>query len=198
MADDLSKIFTFIGDIFEMFINIARAFGEILEGAGITVEKGAVGVWHAGLDISEFAQYFSVFAFTNLVCFMKGMSNMTSCIFYYLWDAFLQLCYLPVRITLFLLSYILPSVYQWEKKFWDIMESIDQYWVKYFKFHLIHYPKAVRDKCYNCKRLKTSVFASKMVGYADDAETIFYDIISGPEKMFMGFVDTLKAVINVF
>ena len=198
MADDLSKIFSFIGNIFEMFVNIGKAFGEIFEGTELTVEKTAVGLWHGGLDLAEFTQYIAVFLFTNLICFMKGMTNMTSCIFYYLWDVFLQLCYLPVRITLFLLSYILPSVYDWEKQFWDFMERIDQFWVKYFRFHLIHYPKVVRDKCYNCKRLKTTVFAKKMVGYADDAETIIYDIIVGPEKIFTGFMDTLKAVINVF
>lgn len=189
---DFGKLF----NIFDMIEKIGDGFAEILDGMGYTIEHGVTGAYHGFLDVMEFAQYLAVFLFTNGVCMIKNISNMTSCIMYYIWDAFLQLCYLPIRITLYLLHFLLPRVYEWEASFWNFMEQIDQLWVKYFRFHLIHYPKAVRDKCYNCKRLKTTVFAGKMMGYADDAVEISMDVMNGPVKIVRGLSDVLMAVIS--
>ena len=158
---DFGKLF----NVFSMISNIGRGFEEIADGIGELVTEVPTGLFHAFLDGSEFLQYVGVFLFTNFVCMMKSMKNMTSCIFFYLFDAFLLLCYVPIAIFLFLVSFILPSVYDMEKSFINGAEKVDKYWFGFFKFHLFHYPKTIRDKCYNCRRLKPTVFVNKIMEY---------------------------------
>jgi hypothetical protein len=184
-------------NVFSMISDIGRGFEEIGQGIDELVTEVPVGVYHAILDGSEFLQYIGVFLFTNFVCMMKNMKNMTSCIFFYIFDAILLLCYLPIAIFLFLFSFIFPSIYDMQKKVFEYAEKIDKYWFGFFKFHLIHYPKSVRDMCYNCKRLKPTVFVNKIMEYADDiSDPIYGDLTNWASNVLGGTYKVLNAVIG--
>ena len=180
-----------------MISNIGNGLQTMGNGVTELITEVPVGVFHMGLNGAEFAQYIAVFAFTNLMCIIKNIKNFTYCIFYYIWDVFLQLCYLPITITLFVFSFIIPSIYDMEAKVWEYIHLFDRYWFGFFKFHIIYYPKVVRDKCYNCKRLKPTVFADKLVAYADDfADPIFGDLTNWIRDVVRGFFQVIGAVID--
>jgi len=182
------KLLNVFEDIGDGFVKIGHGIEHFFEAVGEDI-VGTV------FDISEFVQYLAVFLFTTFMCLIRNAGNLTTCIFYYIWDAFLQLCYLPVRIVLFLLYFILPKVYDWEAQFWNYMDILDRFWYKYFQFHIIHYPKSVRDKCYNCKRLKASVFAGKVIGYSQDVFHVGEDVIEGPIAIVDGIVDIIRSFV---
>ena len=193
MSINLGKLF----NVFDMISNIGHGLETM--GSGVTdfITEVPVGAFHLGLDGMEFAQYFAVFAFTNIICIIKNIKNFTFCIFFYLWDIFLQLCYLPITITLFVFSFVVPSIYKIEQQIWDFIGTLDKYWFKIFGFHLIYYPKSIRDRCYNCKRLKPTVFADRLVAYADDvADPIFGDLTNWISDLINGFFQVIGAIIN--
>jgi hypothetical protein len=43
-----------------------------------------------------------------------------------------------------------------EKGLWDMLENLDTMIFSLTGIHIIHYPKWIRDQCYNCRRLKMS------------------------------------------
>lgn len=193
MSINFGKLF----NIFDMISNIGRGLETVGNGVTELITEVPVGVFHMGLNGMEFAQYVGVFAFTNLMCIIKNMKNFTHCIFYYIWDVFLQLCYLPITITLFVFSFLIPSIYDIEAKVWDFIHLLDKYWFSFFKFHIIYYPKAIRDKCYNCKRLKPTVFAKKLVEYADDfADPIFGNLTNWITNIVNGFFQVIFSFID--
>ena len=101
---------------------------------------------------------FGIFMFIQswLMCFFQNLSNMQTCIIYYLIETIGQVLYLPVRITLWFLSLIKIDLYSMETMLWDGVELMDKIILGFVGFHVAHYPKNIRDKCYNCKRLKIS------------------------------------------
>jgi hypothetical protein len=66
------------------------------------------------------------------------------------------------------LNFLGINLYKEMQKMSDMLEKLDQIILNYVGFHIIHWPKNVRDKCYNCKRLKMSVYAGKIMGLVDD------------------------------
>ena len=55
---------------------------------------------------------------------------------------------------------------QIEKVLWDGLERVDIWTTQRFGFHIIYFSKSVRDKCFNCRRLKTSAFVSTALNQA--------------------------------
>ena len=129
MSINFGKLF----NIFDMISNIGNGLQTMGNGVTELITEVPVGVFHMGLNGAEFAQYIAVFAFTNLMCIIKNIKNFTYCIFYYIWDVFLQLCYLPITITLFVFSFIIPSIYDMEAKVWEYIHLFDRYWFGFFK-----------------------------------------------------------------
>jgi hypothetical protein len=106
--------------------------------------------------------YASEFVFTYTVCGVKYISNIPNCIFYYLVDMFIQILYLPLRITIWILyAFLGINLYPTQKMIWKYVEQINGYVYGFTGFNIIRWPKNIRDQCYNCKRLKTSVLVNK-------------------------------------
>jgi hypothetical protein len=101
-------------------------------------------------------------------------------------DAFIQILYLPIRITLwFLYSFLRINLYPTEKKIWGYAEWIDSKIYSSVGFNIMRWPKNIRDQCYNCKRLKTSVLLRK-------AKEIDYDFKVGIPKLIKKGTDKIK------
>jgi len=110
------------------------------------------------------------FAISWMMCLFQNISNMQTCFFYYVLEIIGQILYLPVRIFLWVLYKFKLDFYSLETSFWDLIEKIDMVFMKYAGFHISHYPKNIRDKCYNCKRLKVSTLVKRTKPLANDIQ----------------------------
>ena len=96
------------------------------------------------------------FAISWLMCLFKNITNLQACMFYYLLEIVGVIFYLPFRVTLWVLSQFHIDLYDLETQFWDGIEYIDEVVLNYAGFHVSHYPKNIREQCYNCRRVKIS------------------------------------------
>jgi hypothetical protein len=165
---DIKKAFKFLDVVIDFFKSIPRRVKNMGDGfnnifGGIGSEFVALGM-SAELgfnDIKTMLIYIFEFLKTYIQCSIYFITNIRACIFYYLIDAFGQILYIFPRLLLWGLYMFGLDLYPVEKQIWDIMEKIDRFVFKMASFHIIHWPKSVRDKCYNCKRLKMSVLTNK-------------------------------------
>ena len=60
-----------------------------------------------------------------------------------------------------------------EKQAWEGINMLSYTLFPYLGFHLVHYPKHIRENCYSCVRLKSDVINKK----ADKVDTTFTEDI---------------------
>ena len=125
---------------------------EIL-GVGEGLELGAT-------DITHLIEYVFVFVGSYINCGVHFMKNFKTCFMYYLVEIIGQILYLPVRLLIFMI-YIVGGgdIQPYVDKGWEWAEKADSYVFNYGQFHIIHFPKSIREKCYVCRRLKQSALA---------------------------------------
>jgi hypothetical protein len=111
---------------------------------------------------------FITFSITWMLCLFKNIKNFQACAIYYVLDIIGNVLYLPVRITLFLLNLLGANMYPLEAQIWDFIYLLDRYCIKLTGFHFAHYPKNIRDQCYNCKRLKVAALMEHGQPLIDD------------------------------
>jgi len=132
-----------------VFKGVGEEFEGVIEGTGILIE-----------DILDFVITSYVFLGSNMICGIYFLGNIKECIIYYILQMIGTFLYLPVRIFVWFFKTInIVDLQPVLDKIWEIMEKIDIIIYKYCKFHIIHFPKSVREKCFVCKRLKTEVIA---------------------------------------
>lgn len=168
----LEDIFKKVKQAFEVipdrFKRFGSAFENIFKGIGEEVDGVFEGVWAGFVDITTFIQYLGIFLFMYIECGVKFIENLHKCIFYYALQAVGQIFYCPFRIILWFFKQIGADFYPLEKTIWDNVEWIDGNIFKYLGFHITHYTRAVRDQCYNCKRLKQSTIKNKATDIDND------------------------------
>jgi hypothetical protein len=166
----LADIGDFIGKIAQLFTaigQIARGLGEIVYGVGREFVEAPAGVALAWVQLVIFIQTLWVFAITNFNCAMKMMNNATYCAFFYILDVLGQMIYLIPRLVIYVLSLLGLPAYDWEKRIWDFLEEVDMWMIDHVGIHIIHFPKSIRNTCFNCRRLKPTAFISKATKAAD-------------------------------
>lgn len=146
------------------------AIGAIMTAANVTGGEIKKSVNAGFTDMVELIMYTFEFIKTHIKCGVYFSQNIRKCVGYYIVDAILQILYLPVRIFKFFFHLItgkdvLERIEGW---LFDQADIVDTYWFTMFKFHLLYWPKQVRDDCFNCKRFKATVLAGK-------AEEVVYD-----------------------
>jgi hypothetical protein len=68
-------------------------------------------------------------------------------------------------------------------KLWDTLYEYDAYIYGYTGFHIAHYPKNIRNLCYNCKRMRINALKNKV-------SEINYDfLVKMPELLNKGVVE---------
>jgi hypothetical protein len=127
---------------------------------------------------------------------MKLLKNISSCFVYYFIEVIGQILYLPFRIAFWIINIIIPKMGSLiETTIWSSLEKVDRFTISNLGFHIIHYPKSVRDMCYNCRRLKPTVFVDKTIEIVDDiVDPILPLLIGGLEQMVGG----LGKIMNAF
>jgi len=144
------------------FRNIQKGFNNIFFGIGNVFKYLGIGIGRGIEDISLLIAYTFEYLFSYILCGVKFISNIPNCILYYSVDCIIQIFYLPIRITLwFMYIFLRINLYPAVNEVWKMAEWVNSKIYTTFGFNIIRWPKNVRDECYNCKRLKTSVLMQK-------------------------------------
>jgi hypothetical protein len=156
---ELGKRFKFLGEgIGGIIKGIGEEFIGVIEGSFFWVND------LIGWMITVF-----VFGGTNIICFIELLGNFKQCILYYLLNIILEILYIPVRIIIWILITLgIINLQPFLDKFSAFVEKIDQVIYRNCKFHIVHYPKSVREKCFVCKRLKPQVLIDVALDFATD------------------------------
>jgi len=177
-----------ISQVFNVLKNIGEGIGKIFRGVGEEFEDVSEGVVVGVIDISTLIEFVFIFLGSYIGCAVYFLTNIKGCLFYYLVEVLGQILYIPVRITVWIFSTFLNvNLQQYVDMFWDSMEKIDQLVYTYAGFHIIHYPRNIRQRCYVCKRLKTQVLS-------DQAAVVKDDFSPGGhiEQIMMGGINTIR------
>jgi len=197
--DDIGKFIRKAGKLFNAISEVGRGLKEIFEGVVKEFTGLPQGVWYGLLDSSVFVQYIWEFAITNFMCGMKLMNNAFSCAIYYIIEVFGQILYLFPRIFFWMVDKItgpkkIGSMI--ERSIWKLLDWIDRLTITYLGFHIIHYSKSVREMCYNCKRLKPTVFVGQALSIVDDmADPILGLTVGGLQEMVGGLGRIVNALM---
>ena len=154
MVDFFNKIPAFFDEVKNRFKKIKGGFDDIFGGIGDEFNGLGAGLELGVSDISKLLEFVFIFVGSYLSCGVYFLTNLKSCFFYYLFEYFGQLLYLPVRILVWFLLIFKIKLQPIIDKIWAGLEKVDQFVYKYGKLHIIHYSHNVRQKCYVCKRLR--------------------------------------------
>jgi len=161
----LNTVVHFINETAARFIEMGKGLNDIFTGLFVT-ETNALG---QGLklgfnNIGILLKWVGEFLFSYITCGVQYIQNLHRCIFFYGLDAVLHMSYLPVRLFLWQISSLSNnnSVYKLEKMVWDKIYEGDAILYKYLGIHYAHYPKNIRNSCYNCKRMRVDALKNKV------------------------------------
>ena len=185
MEDPFKKIGDFfkkIGRLFDIIRDVQRGLQDIFEGLFAEVTAGPIGYGYAVKDLFELTEYIFVFLFTHLECANKISKNYVTCFLTYTVDFLIGLILLVPCLALYLTCFLLGWDYNQQiDKMKRIAEQLDGYIFGTMGFHIIHWPKSIRDMCYNCRRLRPEALVSKTL----DVE---YDLTGRIAKLAVGGV----------
>ena len=197
------KIMGSVGGIASFIANLAQGTINIIAGMLLSFFLAFWSIWKSLEESGILIIYVIEFIITHMWCFMKIMFSSFDCIFWYSLETFGKIIYLlgpTLFITVFL--FIGVDLRPLEKAFWAMMESLDKIIWGYFGFHIIHFPKWVRNRCYNCKRLKVSSISDQFFRFSGYfTKNIPRDAAPGISTMQLGFgqfMDALKFIMGMF
>tara|TARA_B110000879_G_scaffold158586_1_gene204756 strand:+ start:3008 stop:3670 length:663 start_codon:yes stop_codon:yes gene_type:complete len=145
----LSTVPNRINNINAGFNNIFKGFTTEFEAIGKSFYQGTSSIGLLGLYIGELIS-------TYMMCGFKFAGNFFDCIFYYIIDIILYILYLPAIIILWAFdSFLDIDLYFIPQNTYKGLQLINDFLFPYLGFHIIHWPKKIREDCYLCKRLKT-------------------------------------------
>ena len=162
MIQDFLRIVCFLNNIPARFANIGAGFDSVFKGVeeefvalGYAIELGYTSIasliFHASLYIRSY-----------LDCATKMITNFGDCFFFYIFEVVGQILYLPFRIIMWVfITFFSFSLYETEKQIWNSIYDLNDSLFPYLGFHIAHYSKSVRDKCYTCVRLRDEVVSFK-------------------------------------
>jgi hypothetical protein len=172
---DIGKAFRFLDVVIDFFqsiprrvTNLGNGFNDIFNGIGSEFVALGMGVELGFGDIVTLIQYTFEFLITYITCGVYFLSNIRNCFFYYLLEIVGQILYLPFRILLWVLNLFGINLYGIVDNIWIAFDDLDTYVYTLAGFHIIHYPKSIREQCYVCKRLKVKVLTNKAHDISDD------------------------------
>lgn len=166
--EGLNKIPSFFKELERRFIDFGVGVKDIFDGLGVQIEGVGKGIELGFGDVGLLIEYCFILLGSYLACGVYFIGQLPKCFFYYVLEWIGQILYLPVRIFIwFMDTFCKIKLQKHMDKFWYFMEKIDKIIYKYAKFHIMHYPRSVRERCYVCKRLKQSVITrqTEVVNY---------------------------------
>jgi len=168
MIETFKRIICFLASVSKRVSNINAGFENIFN--GINAEFDAIGKgFGMGVEsISLFGLYIGEFIKTYSVCGFKFAANFFGCAFYYIIDIFIYCLKTIIYFFVQSLYWIIFTLFKIdvsyvEEQVYLALSEIDKIISPYLGFKIldIHWPKSVREKCYICKRLKSSAVKNK-------------------------------------
>jgi len=207
-GDGLSDLGDLMKTIFSLIPRIFGALGKLNDiGNGLFkvfegITKEVINIYEseaeAVLDTVTFSGWILTYLFTNFMCATQIFQNINTCIFFYILDMLGQIIYMPVRLCIWIIWFLTRfDTYGLEKQIWSGLEMIDQVLLKIIGFHLIHYPKNIRDMCYNCKRLRTTALINEVDTLTTDfTEHVVKRAVAGISEIADGVGEVIGAFGN--
>lgn len=160
----IGTVVGFINETAARFIQIGKGMNDIFTGLFVTEMNGLGEGLRLGFsNIGELLKWSGEFVFSYVNCGVNYIQNLQRCIFFYVIDSLGQIMYLPIRVLLwFMKTFLFRDLYPLENMAWELLEKADQYIFQYVGVHISHYPKNIRDLCYNCKRMKVDALKDKV------------------------------------
>ncbi len=147
----LNKTHCRLRNLFEAFDNLFQGVAEEFITLGQAIEMGFN-------SVTELVFYFGVFIGSYIACVGNLIVNFIPCLPFYLASIIGFILYLPVQILLWVCkTFISWDLYSTEKRVWKGLKTMNDTLFPILGFHFMHFPKWVRQNCYSCIRLKTSV-----------------------------------------
>lgn len=171
MMDIFEKAAKAFEQIPKRFTLFGNGFKTVFKGIGDEFEGLGLGLKTSFNDIGKLIEYSGVFVFTYLACGVQFIKNLHNCILYYSLQAVGQIFYMPIRFMLFLVYSAGLDLYSSEASFWNYVEWFDGIVFKYLGFHISHFPRSIRNQCYNCRRLKKKTVVDVAGEINDDFNT---------------------------
>jgi hypothetical protein len=168
LEKDMKAGFEKIGNFFKDFAARMTQMGD-----GLRDIFGGIGTEFTGLgeglrlgftNIGVLFKWVGEFVFSYIMCGVQYIQNLHRCIFFYVLDSVLHLTYIPVRIFLWIISIASNGnkAYELEEQLWKIIYDGDSYVYGLTGIHYAHYPKNIRDLCYNCRRMRVTALKNKV------------------------------------
>lgn len=172
-----------------VIVEIGIGITKIFQGVAREMIELPAGIAIGAMGVSRFIQTIWIFGISNFFCGMKLMGNFTSCAFYYLLEIIGAILYLIPMLVFMVLDWLSSGMgSNIENKIWFYLEKLDRYTIDNIGIHVIHFSKSVRDKCYNCRRLKPVAFVRKAKDFANDINDPIIPLATGGLKdIFKGF-----------
>lgn len=181
-------MFSIIKKLFKLLtlaVRIGIGLGKIFAGVTREMVELPAGLAVGALGISRFIQSIWVFGISNFFCGMKMMGNITTCAIYYLLEIIGNILYLVPMLVFWFNDWMsgkLKLGSKMEDLIWSTLEKVDRFTIDNLGFHIIHFSKSVRDKCYNCRRLKPVAFVRKATDFANDINDPILPLATGGIK----------------
>ena len=191
--DDLMKKitsgFAVITDFFNDFVKRMKKMGnaikDIFGGIGTEFTGLGEGLNLGFTNIGVLFKWTGEFVFSYITCGIQYIRNLHRCIFFYVLDTLGYTMYsIFIGIPLWILiTFMKIDLYKNMDNLWDKIYEYDAYIYGYTGFHIAHYPKNIRNLCYNCKRMKINALKNKVSEINNDF------LVKMPELLNKGVVE---------
>lgn len=174
---DIEKTIKQFSDYFVVFFKtINPRFQNLFSGIEVIFKDGLIGEVKTIGDsmTSGFNGIGYLFAATGeliknyLICGVKWLRNLYFCIFFYALQILIYIIYLPIWVVMWALkTFTGIDMFFIEERTMKGLRMLDGYTWYWLGFHIIYWPKNVRDRCFTCIRLKKKVLknTAKAVDY---------------------------------
>lgn len=174
MIQTFKRIVCFLNSVPIRIRNINAGFENIFN--GINAEFDAIGKsFSMGFSsINVLAMYIGELISSYLGCGFKFIENFFDCIFYYIVDAIIYIIGLPLTFIIWAFGFYFGIDLSYvRERANNGLKTVNNFLFPYLGFHIIHWPKPVREQCYLCKRLKVEAVSKK----ADEVGVMFNETI---------------------
>ena len=183
MLINFVRILCFLNKMPCRFRNLFEAFDNLFQ--GVTEEFLVIGqAIEMGFEsVSDLVYYFGVFIGSYMNCGANLLKNSITCVPFYLGSIIGFILYLPIQIILWAFKTFLSfDLYPTEKRIWKGLKTSNDALFPIIGFHFMHYPKWVRENCYSCIRLRTSVLKGAKNATDDTFNEKIPDLINGKNR----------------
>jgi len=162
------KILTNVTGLAKFFVDISLGTLFLITGAVLTITLTIFSIMKGIWEYFVLILYIIEFAISHLFCFMRILFSAPSCMLWYILETMGKILYLlTIGLVVAVFGLVGIDLKPLEKMFWKFMEYLDKVIFGLTGFHIIHFPRWVRDQCYNCKRLKTSTVGNQFKRLSD-------------------------------